>query len=110
MKKYLIGSLAVLLALAGTAFTAKKANHVPLHSPSTVYYYKYTLNTATGENTASNYVFISPQPTNPNTVPGCGGSQLPCVIHATGNMTNPDASQVTVANLPSVTVTQKNSQ
>lgn len=109
MKKYFIAIIAIALAFASTAFNVRKPHHEYVkRTAAGPFYYKYNLNTASGENTASNYSFISPQPSDPNDVPGCGGSTLPCVIYATGNMTNPDASQVTAANLPNVTETQKN--
>lgn len=110
MKKYVIGMLAVILAIAGTAFTAHKSKHPVQKSPNSLFYYKYNLTTASGENTPSNYTFISPQPANDGVVEDCGGQQIPCVIHATGSMTAPDASQVSSSNLSSVTLTQKDEQ
>jgi hypothetical protein len=113
MTKYLIGMVAVILAIAGSAFTAHKdsrASKAPLSGP---WYYEYNLSTATGENTASNYTFIDPQPLNPEDVEGCSGSGIPCVIQATGTSGvsgMPDASQVNATNLPGNTKVQKASQ
>lgn len=110
MKKYIIGMAAIILAVAGSAFTAKKGSRILQKSPNTLYYYKYNLTTSSGETTPANYSFISPQPADDDQVEDCGGSQLPCVIHATGSMSAPDASQITTSNLPNVTLTQKAAQ
>jgi hypothetical protein len=113
MKKYAIGIIAFILAIAGSAFTAHKSHpavKAPLSGP---WYYEYSLSTATGENTASNYTFIDPQPLNPRDVEGCSGSGIPCVIQATGTTGvsgMPDASEVSTTNLPGNTKVQKASQ
>ncbi len=113
MKKYIIGLVAVVLAIAGSAFTAHKSNSALKHPLGGPWYYEYNLSTATGENTASNYTFISPQPADPRDVEGCSGSGIPCVILATGSSGlsgMPDASQVNTTNLPGNTKVQKASQ
>ena len=111
MKKYAIGILAVVFALAGTAFTAKKTSHTFQKPTTNQFYYSYSLSTVAGENTASNYSYMLTQPTDPNNISGCNGDQIPCVILATGTTGTggkPDASEVTSSNLPNVTVAQKN--
>lgn len=110
MKKYAIGILAVVFAFAGAAFTAKKTTRTFPKTSESQFYYSYNLNTVAGENTASNYTYIVPQPTSPNDVPDCGGTDIPCVIHALGTTSAPDASQVNPSNLMGVTLTQKVAQ
>ncbi len=113
MKKIRFLLLAFLVIISGvifTAFSTHKKNHGVKKHPTTLFYYKYNLTTASGENTPSNYTFISPQPPDDEHVEDCGGSQLPCVIHAQGTMMAPNASEITSGNLPNVTLTQKDSQ
>ena len=102
-----MGIIAILLVISGSAFIAMHPSH---KSPNSTFYYKYNLTTSAGENTPSNYSFISPQPQDDEHVEDCGGSQLPCVIRAQGTMTAPNSSEITPSNLPNVTLTQKQQQ
>lgn len=108
MKKYAIGILAVAFAFAGAAFTAKKATPAFQKPTTTQFYYSYNLNTVAGENTASNYSLMDPQP-DPEDIQGCGGSTIPCVILAEGG-SHPNDDEVSSANLDNNTVAKKNAQ
>ena len=113
MKKYIIGMVAVILAIAGSAFTAKKAHNVVPGKLSGPFYYKYNLPTTTGDNTPANYTYLDPQPSNPNNVDGCGGSGVPCVVLATGTSGMggvPDATPIDASHLAGNTKAQKDPQ
>lgn len=109
MKKYLIGILAVVFAFAGAAFTAKKPTHA-VQSPTSQWYYLFNSSSASDRFTASNYIYINPQPASADDIAGCGGEEIPCVILATGTQFgNPDLSEVsTQPRLDAVTKTMKN--
>jgi len=108
MKKYAIGILAVVFAFVGAAFTAKKTTHTFQKPTTEQFYYSYDLSTVAGENTASNYTLLDPQP-DPEEIQGCGGNAIPCVILAEGG-THPNTDEVSSANLDNNTITRKNAQ
>jgi hypothetical protein len=72
MKKYLFGSLAVILALGASAFTTLKSKPVKKSLSTMVYYYQ--LSTLTGANNPSNWL-PEGQVQNP---PSCEGLDMPC--------------------------------
>lgn len=72
MKKYLFGSLAVILALGASAFTTLKSKPVKKSLSTMVYYYQQS--TLTGANNSSNWL-PEGQVENP---PSCSGDDIPC--------------------------------
>ena len=112
MKKYIIGLLAIILGVAGSAFTSKKeAAHVKKAPPSE-WYFLFNSNSASDKFDRTKYIYINPQPASAEDVTGCDGQTLPCVILATGTQNgNPDASEVSdQTHLDAVTQTMKGSQ
>ena len=112
LKISMLALLAIVLGIAGSAFSVHESSHLVTKNLSGPFYYSYNLTTDAGKHVASNYSFIDPQPQDPGDE-GCQGSGIPCVILATGTsgtMGLPDASQVNSVNLPSTTKVQKSAQ
>ena len=74
MKKYLFGSLAVILALGASAFTTLKSKPIKKSLSTMVYYYQ--LSTLTGANNSANWLSES-EIENP---PSCEGLDVPCRV------------------------------
>ena len=74
MKKYLFGSLAVILALAASSFTTLKSKPVKKSLSTMVYYYQQS--TLTGASNPANWLSES-EIENP---PNCEGLDVPCRV------------------------------
>ena len=73
MKKISIGLLAIVIAIAGAAFTQPKK--APVNA--LLNNYRYTLSTNTGDTNPNNYVFTTD-------LTGCDGSTVVCIIQSPG--------------------------
>jgi len=113
MKKYITGITAFVIAIAGSAFTAKKAHHVIPGKAAGPFYYEYKLSVTTGDHIPSNYTYLDPQPSDPDEVDGCGGAGVPCVVLATGTsgMSGvPDTTPIDASHLAGNTKAEKDPQ
>jgi hypothetical protein len=76
MKRFSIGFFAIIIAIAGAAFTQpKKASTNVLNNK-----YRYTLSSNTGDMNPINYVYTTD-------LSGCEGSDVVCIIDAPGPAT-----------------------